>query len=133
MKKKRKVEMGQQSSVLSKTLHECLSYLLKQQVRFIIYSYPLESEIHVFVDQPSQALKSYVLNTFNTLNSEELNGQVFTLDNWELIKEFQLDPSILPATKSKGTSMILPKASKTTMFSIFPSKLILNDPLVGFG
>lgn len=87
--------MGQQSSVLSRTLNECLSYLLKQQVRFIIYSYPLESQINVFVDQPSHAVKSYVLNSFNTLNSEELNGQVFTLDNWELIKEFQLDPSIL--------------------------------------
>lgn len=87
--------MGQQSSVLSKTLHECLSYLLKQQVRFIIYSYPLESEIHVFVDQPSQALKSYVLNTFNTLNSEVLKGQVFSLENWETIKDFQLNPSIL--------------------------------------
>ena len=93
--------MGQQSSVLSRTLNQCLSYLLKQQVRFVIYSYPLESEINVFVDQASHAVKSYILNTFNTLNSEELKGQVFSLDNWELIKDFQLEPSILKEERSR--------------------------------
>ena len=131
--------MGQQSSVLSRTLNQCLSYLLKQQVRFVIYSYPLESEINVFVDQASHAVKSYILNTFNTLNSEELKGQVFPLDNWELIKHpsykgyANLDESLLSFAsyiKSKTGILLDPLYTGPMLYQLFQ---LINRNIWNFG
>jgi isochorismate synthase len=83
MKKKRKAEMEQQLSDSNSLLIQCIEHLLDQQFKFVVFKYPLASEIRILVETPASKSQVFSLQSFNGKQNEEIKGRLFEDKAWE--------------------------------------------------
>lgn len=69
--------MGQQSYPLGKIVKASIDYLIANKFCFVVFKNPLQNDIHLIVDNPTNSTEHFVLYSFDGKESVDIKGKLY--------------------------------------------------------